>query len=311
MATINFTCPHCQSQMNFPSTAVGQQGKCSGCLQNVTIQPDLRPPLPNPTAKRKIIIFAAVAASAFGVVILCISGSLLVYFSQQEGISIHIPQQEGTSIPISQKEGISIPLNSGKEDLRPSNITEEMFRAFVMAESSEPQALAVMQKYMVGPEDATKGARNATLEEFRASLKNYQNQYIERWIKIISREKMGVTLDTTIVQWSEMKILATIDNFSEVLIDPNDDTEFSSVTFLSKGNEYFYIFCNEIFVHASLREKFFVGDQVSTGSVKQIHMGWATNRSSHWPVNLTDRLRALNDKELTFLIYLLEKKGFE
>ena len=277
--------------MNFPSTAVGQQGKCSGCLQNVTIQPDLRPPLPNPTAKRKIIIFAAVAASAFGVVILCISGSLLVYFSQQEGISI--------------------PLNSGKEDLRPSNITEEMFRAFVMAESSEPQALAVMQKYMVGPEDATKGARNATLEEFRASLKNYQNQYIERWIKIISREKMGVTLDTTIVQWSEMKILATIDNFSEVLIDPNDDTEFSSVTFLSKGNEYFYIFCNEIFVHASLREKFFVGDQVSTGSVKQIHMGWATNRSSHWPVNLTDRLRALNDKELTFLIYLLEKKGFE
>ena len=62
MSNIDFTCPHCQSQMNFPSAAVGQQGKCSGCQQNVTIQPDLPPPLPDPAAKKNISIYAAVCA---------------------------------------------------------------------------------------------------------------------------------------------------------------------------------------------------------------------------------------------------------
>jgi len=70
--------------MNFPSAAVGQQGKCSGCKQTVRILPDLRSTARNPDAKKKVIILAAVAASALGVVILCISGSLLVYFLSQE-----------------------------------------------------------------------------------------------------------------------------------------------------------------------------------------------------------------------------------
>jgi formylglycine-generating enzyme required for sulfatase activity len=64
MSTITFTCPHCQSQTNFPSTAVGQQGKCSGCLQNVTIQLDPTPPATNPAAKKKLIIFATVGCGA-------------------------------------------------------------------------------------------------------------------------------------------------------------------------------------------------------------------------------------------------------
>ena len=39
-ATIQFTCPHCQRQMNFPAAAAGQQGKCGGCQQIVMIQPN-------------------------------------------------------------------------------------------------------------------------------------------------------------------------------------------------------------------------------------------------------------------------------
>jgi len=78
MSNINFTCPHCQKEMNFPSTAVGQQGKCSGCQQIVTIQPDLPPPMPKPDTKKKKIIFAAIAASAVGIVFLCLISILLV-----------------------------------------------------------------------------------------------------------------------------------------------------------------------------------------------------------------------------------------
>jgi len=94
MSNINFTCPHCQREINFPSAAVGQQGKCSGCQQIVLIQPDSPPALSwtdhaleNQTirpAKKKIIIFAAIAASAVGLVILCIIGSVLVWFNPQE-----------------------------------------------------------------------------------------------------------------------------------------------------------------------------------------------------------------------------------
>jgi hypothetical protein len=79
MSNINFTCPHCQKEMNFPSTAVGQQGKCSGCQQIVTIQPDLPPPMPKPDTKKKKIIFAAVAASAVGIIFLCLISISLVY----------------------------------------------------------------------------------------------------------------------------------------------------------------------------------------------------------------------------------------
>ena len=64
MSTIDFTCPHCQSQMNFPSASVGQQGKCSGCQQIVTIQPDPTPALPNPAAKNRIFAWAAVGCGA-------------------------------------------------------------------------------------------------------------------------------------------------------------------------------------------------------------------------------------------------------
>ena len=81
MSTITFTCPHCQSQMNFPSAAVGQQGTCGGCQQIVTIQPDPTSALPNPVAKKKIIIIAASTAGAVGIVILCIIGGLLATFS--------------------------------------------------------------------------------------------------------------------------------------------------------------------------------------------------------------------------------------
>ena len=87
MSNFNFTCPHCQSQMSFPSAAVGQQGKCSGCQQVVTIQPDATPVAADPVAKKKIII-AAIAASAVGIAILCISGSLLFYFYPQGDMSI-------------------------------------------------------------------------------------------------------------------------------------------------------------------------------------------------------------------------------
>jgi hypothetical protein len=36
-ATIQFTCPQCNHQMNLPSSTVGKQGKCPGCGEVVTI----------------------------------------------------------------------------------------------------------------------------------------------------------------------------------------------------------------------------------------------------------------------------------
>jgi hypothetical protein len=87
MSNFNFTCPHCQSQMSFPYAAVGQQGKCSGCQQVVTIQPDPTPVAADPVAKKTIII-AAIAAGAVGIAILCISGSLLFYLNPQGYMSI-------------------------------------------------------------------------------------------------------------------------------------------------------------------------------------------------------------------------------
>jgi hypothetical protein len=80
MSNINFTCPHCQKEMSFPSTVVGQQGKCSGCQQIITIQPNLPPPMPKTDTKKKKIIFAAVATSAVGIVFLCLISILLIFW---------------------------------------------------------------------------------------------------------------------------------------------------------------------------------------------------------------------------------------
>ena len=94
MSNITCTCPHCQSQMNFSSAAVGQQVNCSGCQQTVMIKPDAPPALAwtdhalenraIPPAKKKMIIFAAIGASAVGLVILCIIGGVFFFLNPQE-----------------------------------------------------------------------------------------------------------------------------------------------------------------------------------------------------------------------------------
>jgi len=66
MSVIDFTCPHCQSQRNFPSTAVGQQGKCLSCQQIITIQPDPPPAATSPSATNKMIIFSTVGCGGLG-----------------------------------------------------------------------------------------------------------------------------------------------------------------------------------------------------------------------------------------------------
>ena len=44
MSTITFICPHCNHTANLPATSVGQQGKCPGCQQVVTIVAATPPP---------------------------------------------------------------------------------------------------------------------------------------------------------------------------------------------------------------------------------------------------------------------------
>ena len=83
MSTIDVTCPHCQSQMNFPSAAVGQQGKCSGCQQVVTIQPDPTPVATNRAAKKNIIIFATVGCGGLVVLGLALCVVLFLFPLEQ------------------------------------------------------------------------------------------------------------------------------------------------------------------------------------------------------------------------------------
>ena len=56
-ATIQFTCPLCQKQMTLPSATVGQQGKCPGCGQVVTITAGAAqmPPV-NPAAQNQPVL---------------------------------------------------------------------------------------------------------------------------------------------------------------------------------------------------------------------------------------------------------------
>jgi hypothetical protein len=91
MSTIDVTCPHCQSQMNFPSTAVGQQGKCSSCQQIVTIQPDPTPVATNPAAKKNIIIFATVGCGGLVVLGLALCVVLFLFQPAQNADVSYIP----------------------------------------------------------------------------------------------------------------------------------------------------------------------------------------------------------------------------
>ena len=123
-ATIQFTCPHCQSQMSFPLAAVGQQGKCGGCQQIVMIQRDSLPAVSKPPVK-KTIIFAAIAVSTVGIAILCISGGLFVYF---------LPQ--GDSVTGSIADEPQLPQSSE------SSSFEELCNSFVSAiKSQNPEKL--------------------------------------------------------------------------------------------------------------------------------------------------------------------------
>jgi hypothetical protein len=100
MSNINFTCPHCSFSKQLPASAEGRQGNCPSCNAVVTItatappSPSASPqqPLPPQTSqsrdrsgnRNKLVL----AASAVVIVVLCISGSLLFYFSPQGGVSI-------------------------------------------------------------------------------------------------------------------------------------------------------------------------------------------------------------------------------
>jgi hypothetical protein len=263
-----------------------------------------------------------IAGSAVGIVILLITISLFFLLGGNGSANVAgttSGASNNTNVPTADRQPntLSTPVTqSATAPRRPSDVTEGMVRAFVIAESSETDALTAMQKYMISPDDAEDAYSNAiknnlsesTLEQFQEQYKKSYNHYIEHWIKIISMEKKGITLDAKTVKWSEMKIIATIDNFAKDLIDPTDYTHFSSVTFLSKGNEYFYLLSDEIGVYPALPKKFNCGDDIITGSVNRLekyYAGWG------WPPNLADRLRDLDDKELTVLIALLETKGFD
>jgi hypothetical protein len=120
MSTITFTCPHCQSQTNFSSTAVGQQGKCSGCLQNVTIQPNLPPPLPNPSAKNKIIIIATVVCGAVVVLglVLCLILFLFLFPLEQRTAQTTEQPVESRNEPANESpdEGPAAPRNQSSPE---------------------------------------------------------------------------------------------------------------------------------------------------------------------------------------------------
>ena len=104
MSTIDVTCPHCQTQMNFPSDAVGQQAKCSGCQQAVTIQPDPTPVAINPAAKKKIIIFATVGCGGLVVLGLALSVVLFLFLPAQKAGVSYIPPDCGGGVRLRVKD---------------------------------------------------------------------------------------------------------------------------------------------------------------------------------------------------------------
>ena len=100
MANINFTCPHCSFSKQLPASAEGQQGNCPSCKAVVTITATA-PPSPSASPQQPLTPQTSqsrdrsgnrnklvLAASAVVIVVLCISGSLLVYLSPQGGMSI-------------------------------------------------------------------------------------------------------------------------------------------------------------------------------------------------------------------------------
>jgi hypothetical protein len=282
-------------------------------------QPRQNPQIRGSSGNRNILV---IAGSAVGIVILLITVSLFFLLGDNgsanvAGTTSGASNNTNTPTADRQPNPQSSPVKqSATTPRRPADVTVGMVRAFVIAESSETDALTAMQKYMISPDDADVAYSNAiknklsesTLEQFQEDYKKSFNHYLDAWIRIISKEKKGIAGTENRSKWSEMKIIASIDDFSEDLIDPKDYTHFRSVTFLSKGNEYFYLLSNEIAVYPSLPKKFNCGDDIRAGSVNRLekyYAGWG------WPPNLADRLRDLNDKELTVLIALLETKGFE
>ena len=121
---------------------------------------------------------------------------------------------------------------------------QAIYETFVLAESSESDALNLIREYFADPDDVVSGADGKTQEELKVMAEQVANDVIKNWIRLISKAKEGISLDSNgegkRIKWSEMEILALIIDHAPSL-DNELQVEGDAVIFLARENDYFYI----------------------------------------------------------------------
>ncbi len=126
----------------------------------------------------------------------------------------------------------------------PARVMQAIYETFVLAESSESDALNLIREYFADPDDVVSGADGKTQEELKVMAEQVANDVIKNWIRLISKAKEGISLDSNgegkRIKWSEMEILALIIDHAPSL-DNELQVEGDAVIFLARENDYFYI----------------------------------------------------------------------